>query len=235
MLVESDELPKTSQITEYTFEEVFNEVVDSGDEAIVITLSSKLSGTNNSAVQAAEQFGGKIQVVDSLSAAIGERLLCQLALKFIAEGKTLLEIKEELEKAKQKLVVMGVLETLEYLKKGGRISSTVAFVGNVLSIKPVVKIIDGEVKMIGKAIGSKKGNNLLNTTIQNGNGIDFSLPYGVVWSGFDDTLMRKYVNDSAHVWKDEVDNIPSYMLGATIGTHVGPGVVAVAYFEKENR
>lgn len=233
LLVESDELPKTSQITAYAFEEVFKSVVDNGDQAIVITISSKLSGTYNSAVQASKKFEGKIAVVDSMSAAIGERLLCQFAKKIVEKELTLFEIKDTIEKVRKNLMVMGVLETLEYLKKGGRISSAVAFVGNVLSIKPVVKIVDGEIKMIGKALGSKKGNNLLNTTIKNGKGIDFSMPYGVVWSGFDDTLMRKYVNDSAHIWQEQVDNIPSYMLGATIGTHVGPGVVAVGFFEKE--
>ena len=230
-LVESDELPKTSQVSEYDFDEEFKKVVDNGDEAVVICLSSKLSGTFGSAERAAKNYPEKIFVVDSLSAAVGERLLCRLAMRLIKKGLTAKEIKEELDEKKQKLCVMGVLETLEYLKKGGRISAAVAFVGGVLSIKPVVKIVNGEVKMVGKAMGSKRGNNLLNTMVQSGSGINFNLPFGVTWSGFDDTVCKKYVSDSSHLWKEYVDSIPSYPLGGTIGTHVGPGVVAVAYFE----
>lgn len=230
-LVESDELPKTSQISAYDFEEVYEKVIENGDEAVVITLSSKLSGTNGSANIAAEKYKDKIFVVDSLSAAVGERLLCRLAMRLIKKGYSAKQVKDELDKAKLKLNVMGVLDTLEYLKKGGRISSTVAFVGGVLSIKPVVKIIDGEVKLIGKAMGSKKGNNLLNTMVQQCGGINFDLPFGVTWSGFDDTVMKKYIHDSAHLWQEHVDSVPTYPLGATIGTHVGPGVVAVAFFE----
>ncbi len=95
--------------------------------------------------------------MDSLSAAVGERLLCQYALRLIGVGKTAKEVFDELERVKTKLCVTGVLETLEYLKRGGRISGAVAFVGGVLNLKPVVRVVDGEVKMIGKTRGQKKG------------------------------------------------------------------------------
>lgn len=120
-------------------------------------ISSKLSGTYEAAKTAAEKFGGKVFVVDSLSAAVGERLLCQYALRLIGVGKTAKEVFDELERVKTKLCVTGVLETLEYLKRGGRISGAVAFVGGVLNLKPVVRVVDGEVKMIGKTRGQKKG------------------------------------------------------------------------------
>lgn len=231
-LIEGDELPKTSQISAYRFEEEFKKIVENGDEALVITLSSKLSGTNASAQQAAAQFNGKVRVIDSLNAAIGERLLVQYALRLIEAGKTLDEIERELNAAKTKIRLMAMIDTLEYLKKGGRISAMTAFAGGLLSLKPVIAVVDGEVKVIGKALGSKKGNNLLNTLVQKSGGINFDMPYGVVWSGLSDSLLEKYVKDSAHLWEAHTDNVPAYPLGGTIGTHVGPGAIGVAFFEK---
>lgn len=109
----------------------------------------------------------------------------------------------------------------------------VALTGEVFSIKPVISIVNGEVKMAGKAVGSKKGNNLLNQLVESSNGIDFSLPFAVGFSGLSDHLLVKYLEDSGQLWKDKVENIPSYMIGSTIGTHVGPGAIAVAFFAQE--
>ena len=86
--------------------------------------------------------------------------------------------------------------------------------------------------MIGKAMGSKNGSNLLNKLVSEKGGIDFDMPYGVIWSGLDNTTLKKYVEDSSHLWKDHTDNVPAYILGGTIGTHIGPGAVGVAFFEK---
>lgn len=230
-LIESDELPKTSQVTPYRFEEEFEKHVANGDEVIVITISSKLSGTYEAARQAAEKFGDKVHVIDSLNAAIGERLLSEYALRLIKQGLPTREIVAELEKAKKKINLIAVLGTLEYLKKGGRISSAVAFAGELLSLKPVISVVDGEVKLIGKALGSKKGNNLLNKLVQE-KGIDFDMPYGTIWSGLDRTMLDKYIKDSVQLWESNTDQIPSYILGGTIGTHVGPGAIGVAFFEK---
>ena len=231
-LIESDVLPKTSQINPYRFEEAFDKVIENGDECVVITISSKLSGTYASAVTAAQKYPDKVYVVDSLNACVGERLLCQYAQRLLTEGKAAKEIAAELDSVKGKIHVIAMLNTLEYLKKGGRISPAVAFAGKLLSIKPVIAVIDGEIQVVGKAIGSKKGNNLLNAHVQENGGIDFSMPYGVVWSGLNDTLLKKYVEDSGALWKEHTDTLPAYMIGSTIGTHVGPGAIGVAYFEK---
>ncbi len=231
-LVESDELPKTSQISAYRFEEQFEKLTKDGDEVIAIVISSKLSGTFNMAKNASEKFGGKVFVLDSLSAAAGERLLLEVGLKLASEGKTGQEIFDELNKKKEKLVVMAMVDTLEYLKKGGRVSSAVAFAGQMLSIKPVVGIVDGEVKLLGKAMGSKKANNLLNQLVDKSGGIDFTLPVSVLWSGLSDVLMQKYLKDSAPLYKENLAEVPAHILGPTIGTHVGPGAVGVAFFGK---
>ena len=232
-LIENREMPKTSQVSEYRFVKELTPIVESGNEVILITLSSKLSATFNSAKKASEKFNGKVFVVDSMSAAAGERLLVEYALQLIEQGKTAQEIAQELNNVKSKLCVMAVVDTLEYLRKGGRISFMVAFTGKMLAIKPVVAIIDGKVKMIGKALGSKKGNNLLNKTVQEKGGIDFSMPYGVLWTGLDESIADDYIKQSPSVFSE--GQVNKYILGSTIGTHVGPGVVGVAFFSKEEQ
>ncbi len=232
-LIESATLPKTSLINAFRWEEGFEQSLGPDDELIVITISSKLSGTYQSALEAAEKFNGRVHVIDSLNAAIGERLLCLYALRLIEQGLSAKEIVALIEEKKKKLKVIAMLGTLEYLKKGGRISSAVAFAGELISLKPVVGIVNGEVKLLGKAMGSRKSNNLLNKLVQESNGIDFSMPLGTLWSGQGTELLEKYIKDSAALWQDYTDSLQKYQLGATIGTHIGPGAVGVAFFEKE--
>ena len=231
-LIESSELPTTSQITMFQFEECFTELTADGSEVVVITLSSKLSGTYAGAVSAARSFPEKVFVVDSLNVCIGERILIQYAVRLLKEGLTAKELEERLLKARKRIKLMALLGTLEYLQKGGRISAAVAMSGAVLHIKPVISIEDGEVKMIGKAMGSKKGNNLLMQLISKSGGIDFEMPYATAYSGLEDSLLKKYLRDSAFLWEGESGEIPSYCIGSTIGTHVGPGAIAVAFFAK---
>ena len=231
-LVESDVLPKTSQITPYRYEQTYKKYVNDGYEVIVITLSSKLSATYNSALQASKKFNGKVKVVDSLNAAIGERLVVLLALDLVKQGKNIKEIVDTLDIMKHKINVIAVVDTLEYLKKGGRISKTAAFIGGVLTIKPVVGIVEGKVKVLGKARGSKKAKNMLTELVTQKGGIDFSLPFGAVYSGLTDVYVKKYVEDSRHLWEKEVKEVPIHLIGCTIGTHVGPGAIGVAFFQK---
>ncbi len=231
-LIESGELPQTSQINEFRFAEYFKNLTADGDDVIAITISSKLSGTYSCAVKAAKKFGGKVRVVDSLNASIGERVLLHYALRLLNGGLTVDEIVKELNERKQKIQVLAVLDTLKYLRKGGRISAAAAIAGEMLSIKPVVSVIKGEVKLVGKAIGSKKGNNLLNQLIEKCGGIDFERPYTLGYSGLSDDYLKKYLHDSEKLWKGNTDSVPSYLIGSTIGTHVGPNAIAVAFFAK---
>ncbi len=231
-LIESAELPQTSQINEYSWEEKFKELTADGSEVIAITISSKLSGTYSSAVKAAKKFGGKIYVVDSMEACIGERILLQYAIRLVKEGRSATEIFKELNEKKSKIQLLAVLDTLKYLRKGGRISSVAAIAGEMLSIKPVVSVVKGEVKLVGKAIGSKKSNNLLNQLVERCGGIDFDMPYVLGYSGLSDDYLQKYLKDSERLWKGKAEFIPFYMIGSTIGTHVGPNAIAVAFFAK---
>ena len=232
-LIECDDLPSTSQVTPAAFEEAFRRIVDNGDVAIAIVLSSKLSGTYQSAVIAAEEFkAGQVYVVDSLSASLGQRILVQRAMAMAERGFSPIEIVKTLEEEKHHIRLMALVDTLEYLKRGGRVSKTVAFAGGVLNIKPVIALVEGEVKMLGKARGSRQANNLLRELVRE-RGIDFTRPLCLAYSGLDDSMLKKYIADSAELWEGNVDALPVATVGCAIGTHAGPGAVAVAFFEKQ--
>ena len=231
-LIETSELPKTSQINEYRFEEAFEYLTADGSEVVCITISSKLSGTYSSAVKAAKKFESRVYVVDSLNACIGERILVDYADRLVKAGESAKEIVKKLEESKGKIHLLAVLDTLQYLRKGGRISSVTALAGEMLSIKPVISVVKGEVKLVGKALGSKKGNNLLNRLVDECGGIDFSMPYTLGYSGLSDEFLLKYMRDSEHLYKEHTDHVPYYLIGSAIGTHVGPGAIAVAFFSK---
>ena len=230
-LVESDVLPTTSQATPDAFMKEFDKVKEAGEAAVVITLASKFSGTYQSATIAAEDYEN-IYIVDSSSAAMGSGILVELAFRLLDEGKGAEEIAAILEEEKKKIVVVALVDTLEYLKKGGRISKAVAFAGGVLNIKPVLSVIDGEINMLGKACGSKMGNNLLVQEIDKAGGIDFSKPVLLGYSGISDALLKKYIEDSRHIWEGNLGEVRYTTVGSVIGTHAGPGAVVVAFFEK---
>ena len=232
-LIETDVLPTTSQPTPAAFAEVFQKTVDAGDKAVVVTISSKLSGTYQSATIAAEDFPESVYVVDSKNAAIGTGILAELGLKLANQGKPAEEIAEELTNERENICLIAMLDTLEYLKKGGRISKTVAFAGGLLSIKPVICIRDGEVAVIGKARGSKQANNLLVTEIGNAGGVDFTKPFLLGYTGVSDYLLTKYIEDSEALWKGNTEELRTAPVCSVIGTHAGPGAVAVAFFKKQ--
>lgn len=231
-LVESDTLPTTSQAVPGDFMGVFENVQAGETGAVVITLASKLSGTYQSAMIAAAEYEN-IYVVDSGTVTIGGGILVELALGLSEEGLSAKEIAERLEEAKKRIVVVALLDTLEYLKKGGRISKTVAFAGNILNIKPVISVKDGEIHLIGKARGSKTGNNLLVQEIEKAGGIDFTMPVLLGYTGLSDSLLRKYIEDSKYIWDQKLRQVPYTIVGSAIGTHAGPGAIAVAFFKME--
>lgn len=229
-LVESDVLLTTSQATPDAFLREFEKIGREDDGAVVITLSSKFSGTYQSAVIAAEEFEN-IYVVDSGSATVGSGILAELALSLARSGLSAGEIAGELERAKEKIIVVALVDTLEYLKKGGRISKTAAIAGTVLNIKPVLSLIDGSINMLGKARGSKQGNNLLVQEIEKAGGVDFSKPVLLGYTGLSNALLLKYIEDSRGLWENGLKEIRYTPVGSVVGTHVGPGAVAVAFFK----
>ena len=233
-LIESDVLPTTSQASPADFSEAFGRLTANGDTVVCLTISSKLSGTYQSAVIAAEDYAGSVRVVDSLNVALGAQILARYAYRLAAGGLGMDAVADELERVKGRVHIIALLDTLEYLKRGGRISAAAAAVGGVFSIKPVITIREGAVAVIGKARGSKNGENLLSQLIEK-YGVDFSMPYVLGYTGLSDALLQKYKADSARLWTGYAKDLPVSVVGSVVGTHAGPGAIAVAFFGLRER
>ena len=228
-LAESDVLPTTSQPNPTLFEKVYAEAAAAGDSVVVITISSGISGTYQSACIAAADYDN-VFVVDSQNAAIAAGCMAEYALRLADSGMEARQIAETLTRERENLRLFAVLDTLEYLKKGGRISSTVAFVGGMLSIKPMITLLDGKVAMVAKPRGNKQGNKMMMAEIEKAGGIDHSKPIMLGYTGLDDTPLQNFIADSDALWVDRVRPLPQAMICSVIGTHVGPGAVGVAFF-----
>ncbi len=231
-LVETDEIPKTSQITPYEYSEMFREAEEAGDELIFFSLSSGVSGSYQSACLAASEFSDNIHVIDTRQFCISEFIIVQRAVQMRDQGMGAKEIVEVISEEMKKAHVIAVFDTLEYLKLGGRLSAAAAFAGNMLMIKPVITIENGEVKVIGKARGSRNSHNMLMEFVRNTGGIDFDRPICLAYSGFSDETLKKYLEDSKSLYEGNEDKLHYATVGATIGTYSGPGAIALAYFEK---
>lgn len=228
-LTECQELPVTSQVPPARFMEIFEEITAKGDSALVITLSSKLSGTYQSACIAAADYDN-IRVVDSLNVTVGGGILAEYAVNCLDAGMDLDGITEAVENKKGDVCVVAMLDTLKYLEKGGRVSKLAAFAGGMLNVKPAIAIDDGAVAILGKVRGSKNANNFL---IQKTSevGVNYELPVLLAYSGVSDAHLQKYIDDSKQLWENKVDPLESVQLCTVVGTHIGPGAVAVAFFK----
>lgn len=229
-LVKSEILPTTSQPTPAAFEDVFREAVEAGDEVVCITIASKLSGTYQSATIAAEEFPGKVFVVDSRTAGIGSGVLAEYALRLVDQGMGAEQILNELIAVRKKVRLYFVVDTLEYLKKGGRLNSTVAMVGGLLNIKPVLEVDeDGEIKVVGTARGMKKAFSTLTELSGKHGGPDCVKPVLLGYTGVSRENLDKYAEEYSEMW----DGASSSIVGAVIGVHAGPGAIATAFFSVE--
>ncbi len=236
LLIETDAMPSTSQVSPFLFEEAFRRAREKGQDVLCLTLSNKLSGTNQSAHLAkrglAESDQAHVHIIDTENVTIGEQLLVRLAIQMRDAGKAISEIASTIESHRKNVRVVGLLDTLEYLRRGGRISSGAAIAGSLLSIKPVICIEEGEVKLIGKARGSKNGRNLLVEAVNQYGGIDTTMPFRLAYSGLSRKLLDKYWADNRSLYADWQGEPPISHIGSVIGTHVGPGAIAVSFFSK---
>ena len=221
--------PTTSQASPAVWADAMEQVVQSGDTAVVITVSSQLSGTYQSACIAAEDFEGKVFVVDSMSVTLGQRLLLQYGIRLAHEGLDAATIAQRLDAAKDKVRLFARVDTLEYLRKGGRVGAASAVVGTMLNIKPILTVRDGKVENIAKARGAKAADKLLRDLVAKSGGIDFSKPICAAYSGLEDDNLKTFLADSSEMLCNT--QVPVAVIGSVIGTHVGPGAVAIGYFE----
>lgn len=228
-LVSDKDLPTTSQPTPYVYECVYQQIKEAGDEAIVLCLSSALSGTYQSAMIAADGYEDCIYIIDTRAVTVAQRLLLEYGIMLNAQGLSAKEIVAELERKKNDLCIYGAVDTLEYLIRGGRLSKAAGAVGSVLGIKPVLTIRDGSLVVTGKARGAKAAITMTGKLI-NDAGIDFSMPYALGYTGNDSSIIRPFQDVLGHPWDNT--ETPVYQVGSAVGTHAGPGLVLAAFFKK---
>ena len=228
LLTTNEEFPKTSQPTPQDFVDAFEDAKEKGDELICILLSSRLSGTFQSATLAKSIVEyDNIHLVDSLGATHMIRIMVEYAQDLAAEGKGAKEIVEALEEMKSKIKVLAVVDTLEYLCKGGRVSKTTAAIGEAAKVKPMITVANGEVAVIGKSLGKNKAiGNLLKALGECE--VDERFPiYSVSTLGTENCeVFEKRLTDAGYSFRERLQ------IGATIGTHVGPGVFGMIFVTK---
>lgn len=231
-LIKENGLPKTSQPTPNKYLEIFRLAKELGDDVLVITLSGGLSGTVQSAKLAKDLAEyERIEIIDSKQAILTQRMLVEYAVKLREQGKTLEEITERVLEQREKLTVCGMLDTLTYLKKGGRIPASMALLGNLLRIKPVIILKNSVLEQLGKARGRRDGLKMLCTQMEEAE-IDLDFP---VYFGYtlDPEPTKQFQMEMEQ--KFQLKNTKLYPVGGVIGTHVGPNCVAVAFAVKEKQ
>ena len=229
LLAEDKTSPSTAQPTPADFLKPMEAARATGAEAVVITLSSILSGTHQSALIAKDMCSyGPIYVVDSLSATAGIQIVVEYACKLREQGLSAQEIVEQVETLKGRIRIFAVIDTLEYLRRGGRLSSLQAGLGTVTKLKPVIAVRDGAVMVVGKAFGTAAATKQLLKFLSE-HPIDSNFPAFALYSddrGRVDEFLPKL---------QEVNALPEDLrfcsIGPTIGTHIGPGAVGMAYVE----
>lgn len=221
-LAKSSSFPTTSQPSVGAFKAVYDQALLEDNEIIVLTISSKLSGTYNSAVTAASLVNSSnISVIDSLSTAANLKVLVQEALRLIEQGKSRIEIVDELEKQKKNMGIRLTVGTLEYLKKGGRLSNTGALIGSLLNIKPIIALVDGKLEPVAKVRGRKKA---IETLIE-GIPADVKVINLAHIDAMDEALEIK-----AHlIEKFGLENIEINELGPVVGAHLGPKALGILF------
>lgn len=228
MLAECKTLPTTSQVNPDGFYDLFKNYVDKGDQVIGIFISSKLSGTCQSALIAKDMVGSDdIYIVDSKNTTFGLALLVHEAIKRRDSGTDAKAIYDELMTLRTRVKFFAVVNTLKYLKMGGRLSSSAAIIGSMLSIKPLVSIVEGKVKSVGKARGQKAALSLIADQLKKHiPDKQYTITFGHTCSP---ELMKSFIDFFAplNVTPDQILTV-----GCVVGTHSGPGCVGMAYIEQ---
>ena len=227
-LIESDEMPSTSQITPFEYEQAFKRRWMRAFGALHDPIQP-IVGLQSKRPHRCRESKGDIHILDTLNVSMGEQLLVLRAVELRNQGMSAGEIAEVLEIEKRQVRVIALVDTLEYLKRGGRVSAVTAIAGGILNIKPVIAVEEGLVKILGKARGSRNGNNLLMELVKKEGGIDFGRPYGLAYSGLSDALLRN-TSRTAPIYTVIMCRICPSAIGSTIGVHTGPGTVAAAFF-----
>lgn len=230
ILREGKVYPKTSQATYTQFKDIFEKYTNQGKKILYIAGSAVATGTYQSAVMAKNDIDGEIYVYDSNMLCFGIGMMVIKAAELSREGKTIDEIIAVLDKMKEDVFVLFSVDTLEYLQKGGRISSTKAAIGSILNIKPILEIKDGLVSQISQVRGKKNVVSKIIELLKANCGEDLSDQ--VVYVGYSDDFKEK--EQLAKAAKEQLNpkEIVFFQIGACIGTHGGPGLTGIMCLRK---
>jgi DegV family protein with EDD domain len=228
-LQEKNVTPFTSQVNPGEFEVAFKDILDQGDDVLGIFLSAELSGTYNSAVLAREtldEFKDRIHLVDSESVSLGLSLLVLRAGEMIEQGHTAAEAATQLESLKKTMQTIIVVDTLEYLRKGGRLSAGAAFFGSVLNLKPILTIEGGKLIAKDKVRGRKKAIKWIKDWINENH---YDLKGKTVFLVHAAAL--DYMNELKETIQTEFapKEILHTQVGGVVGTHSGPGAIGICF------
>ena len=226
-LQSSPVLPETAAPSVGAFEEAFRALHDAGADGIVcVNLSAHLSATMQSAQLAAKALDGlcPIEIIDSASASMGIGILALHAARRAAEGAGVATIAREVNERRERQTLYATLDTLEYLKKGGRIGGAQAMIGSMLSIKPIITVLNGAVEQAGKVRTRSKALNFILEKVPAGRVESIC----VLHSGASD--IEEFLAKLRP--KVEGAEIVVGTVGPVVGVHVGPGAVGVTWIER---
>lgn len=227
------DLPTTSQPTPGQYLEIIENPDCQDDEFIIITMSSGLSGTYQSAVAVSGlvENSERVAVVDSANIVLSQRQMVYRAIELRDQEKSLEEIVDALEHFKHQFHIIALINTLTYLKKGGRVPASLATVGNLLRLKPVLCMKEKKLHSLTQARGYKAGIKQLLSELEKFP-IQEGYNYMIGYTGFDDyELMALDFVDKAKEHLN-TDNIEVYPVNGVIGTHLGPGSLIISYVKK---
>lgn len=228
-LTKAKNLPRTSQVNPSQYLEIFNDAKTEGDEVFVLTLASGISGTYSSAKIAEEECGyDGITVVDSRQAIVSQRAMADRAVEMRDAGKTRAEIEEFMISIRDRMSLVACLDTLTYLKKGGRVPPAMALIGNAIKIKPVVILAGGKIVPLGKARGFASAQRTVWDQFEK-DGYDESWPVCFGYT-FNEERGKAFMEET--VAKYNIKNYRLYPVGGVIGTHAGPNAVVITYLAK---
>lgn len=229
----ASELPKTSQPTPHNFYEIFSEELFKGRKVFYIGISSKLSGTIQSAYLAKQMLTKEeqqnIYIVDSLNASAAILHVLFKANSLLTSGMSIEDTIKELEVYRTKVKLFALLDTLENLKKGGRVSFAQAAIGGLLNIKPLITVEDGLVESVEKFRGRKKGIKSLSDMVNNQ---DQKIDYNKIFVAHSYPDEEKLKEDIKELNLGSFKEVIHLKLGTTIGTHVGTNTIGVVYVEE---
>lgn len=229
-LIKAEHLPTTSQPSPDDFLKYFMDAKVAGDSIIVLLVASKLSGTYQSALIAKEMAEyDDIHVIDSNTTISALRILVEEAVRLRDEGVGATEIVRFIHDLKDRVALFAMVDTLEYLHKGGRLSKTSAILGTLLRFKPIITLNDGVIKVVGKERGVHRAIGRIIDAMEEAGEIDSRYPVHLGYTAQDDRcrlLKEKLVE------KYNISNMKMHPVGCVVGTHAGPGACVVTYIKR---